>query len=112
MFQVRITGDSMETVLLSRRGVALGLAALPLSGVAGVRAARAEQSPGDAAAPAEGLSSSCESIYHERQFAARPVEVYEALTNAAKFDAVTRLSDAVTLVTAPHAQRTSISPAV
>jgi activator of HSP90 ATPase len=38
--------------------------------------------------------------------------VYEALTVAAQFDAITRLSDAVTLITAPGAQVTAISPEV
>jgi activator of HSP90 ATPase len=35
--------------------------------------------------------------------------VYEALTSAKRFDALTRLSDAVSLVTAPGAQPTTIS---
>lgn len=98
----------METALLSRRNVALALAGLPLSGVV---SARAEESRSTPSAPPEGLSKSCESIDQERQFAAPPAEVYEALTSAAKFDAVTRLSDAVTLVTAPNAKPTTISPA-
>jgi len=101
----------MRPTLLSRRTLAFGLAALPIA--AGSRARTASPAAGTAVeAPdgvGNGLTHDAESIHQELSFAAHPAAVYEALTDAAKFDAVTRLSDAVTLVTAPHAQATAIS---
>jgi activator of HSP90 ATPase len=102
----------MQRALLSRRSVTVALAALPLSSVIRAGAGWAAENTNDPSTAADGLSRSCESIYQERQFGARPAEVYEALTDATKFDALTRLSDAVTLVTAPNAKGTSISAAV
>jgi activator of HSP90 ATPase len=102
----------MEIALLSRRSVTLALASLPLSGARHARVAWSTENANAAASAAEGLSHSGESIHQERRFAAPAVTVYEALTDAAKFDALTRLSDAVTLVTAPNAKATTISPDV
>ena len=67
---------------------------------------------GESAAAGDGLSHAAESIRQVVEFNANPVRVYEALTDAKQFDAVTRLSDAVKLVTAPGAKPTSIGRAV
>ncbi|HYM27187.1 MAG TPA: SRPBCC domain-containing protein, partial [Steroidobacteraceae bacterium] len=58
---------------------------------------------------AAGLSHDAEAIHQEVTFAASPRVVYDVLTGTARFDAVTRLSDAVTLLSAPGAQATSIA---
>ena len=62
-----------------------------------------------APAQGDGLTHASESIRQEVRFEASRRRVYEALTNAAHFDAITRLSDAVALVTAANAKPTSIS---
>src|SRR5262249_6719936 len=98
----------MSPSLLTRRRAAISLAALSLSGVR-LPAARAAdpRDPG-----AAGLSHDADWIRQDVTLAAHPAAVYEALTVSARFDALTRLSDAVTLVTAPDAQPTRISPEV
>lgn len=57
----------------------------------------------------DGLTRTSEAIHQEITFKASPHAVYEALGNSQQFDALTRLSDAVTLVTAADAKPTSIS---
>ena len=64
------------------------------------------------AVDSDGLTHTAEAIHQEIAFKADRRKVYEALTNAKQFDAITRLSDAVALVTAPKAKPTSISRAV
>ncbi len=94
----------MQSIRISRRQIAAGLALLP-SGL-GVRSlAAAADAPGDEA----GLSHGAEAIHQEISFAASPQRVYEALTDEQRFDALTRLSDGLSLVTAPGAKPTSIS---
>ena len=94
----------MGSMLLTRRSLTLGLAALPAGlGVA----ATEEPKPG-----ADGLTHSSESIHQEVLFKAPRARVYQLLTRTTEFDAVTRLSDAVTLVTAPGAKPTEISARV
>ena len=66
----------------------------------------------DAGPAGAGLSHSSESIHQEIKFSASRARVYDALTNSEQFDAVTRLSDGLALVTAPGAKATSISPEV
>ena len=56
-----------------------------------------------------GLSSDAQAIHQEVELPAQCTRVYHALTDARSFDALTRLSDAVTLVTAPNAKATVIS---
>lgn len=65
----------------------------------------------EASAPAEGdgLSHSAEAIHQEIVFSAGRRRVYQALTSAKQFDALTRLSDAVHLLMAPGAKPTTIS---
>jgi activator of HSP90 ATPase len=94
------------TTLLSRRRLAIALVALPSTLIAPratMSAASSLAAHGD-----EGLSHAAESIHQELTLQASPTRVYEVLTESAKFDAVTRLSDAVTLVTAPDAKPTVI----
>ena len=54
----------------------------------------------------DGLTHTSEAIHQEITFKASPHAVYEALMSSQQFDAVTRLSDAVTLVTAADAKPT------
>ncbi len=103
----------MPSRLLSRRSVMLGIAFL--SAGPGV-STRVLGDPVDGAATppdeANGLTRSSEAIHQEVTFDASRRRVYRALTNSKRFDAVTRLSDALQLVTAPGAKRTSISGVV
>jgi activator of HSP90 ATPase len=55
------------------------------------------------------LSHTSESIHQEVRFKASRRQVYEALTSTSKFDALTRLSDGLSLLTAPGAKATTIS---
>jgi activator of HSP90 ATPase len=99
----------MLATTISRRALTVGLAAIPAGlGVARVFAA-SDTATGAAAGSSDGLSHSSESIHQEVTFKASRRQVYEALTSARKFDALTRLSDALSLVTAPGAQATQIS---
>jgi activator of HSP90 ATPase len=61
---------------------------------------------------ADGLTNNAGSIHQEITFASGCARVYQALTGAREFDAVTRLSDAVTLVSAPGAKATAITDEV
>jgi len=65
-----------------------------------------------AAEAAEGLRADAQAIHQEVDFAADCGRIYHALTDARDFDALTRLSDAVTLVTDPKAKPTAISDQV
>ena len=99
----------MLSTLLSRRALTLGLATIP----AGLGAARtlgtSDPVTEAAAAASDGLSHSSESIHQEVTFKASRRQVYEALTSAMRFDALTRLSDGLSLVTALGAKATAIS---
>jgi activator of HSP90 ATPase len=61
---------------------------------------------------AEGLSNRAASIHQQVTYPSSCARIYRALTRASEFDALTRLSDAVTLVTAPGARATAISDEV
>jgi activator of HSP90 ATPase len=65
-----------------------------------------------AAEAAEGLRADAQVIHQEVDFEADCGRIYHALTDAHDFDALTRLSDAVTLVTDPKARPTAISDLV
>ena len=100
----------MPSSLISRRALALRMATLPVgfafaTGVSAVPATMEAPKSDDG----EGLTHAAASIHQEITFEASRHRVYEALTNSKKFDAVTRLSDALTLVTAPGAKPTFIS---
>ena len=86
---------------MSRRALAFRVAAVPLWLCTAARAA--PPTGGD------GLLHASESIHQEIMFNADRRRVFEALTNTSQFDAVTRLSDGLELVTAPGAKPTSIS---
>jgi uncharacterized protein YndB with AHSA1/START domain len=100
----------MPPVLVSRRSLTVGFAALPAAFAVSAQARADSDDPG-AAKPdaADGLSHSAAAIHQEVLFKASRQRVYRLLTDAREFDAVTRLSDAVTLVTAPNAKATTIS---
>ena len=103
----------MQAAMISRRAFTCRLVAIPaaLGTAAGALAAPGNE-PGAALPAADGLSHSAETIRQEMSFDASRRRVYEALTVAKQFDAVTRLSDAVALVNAPGAKPTMISGAV
>src|SRR5579862_5172929 len=102
----------MAAALVSRRALALGLAALPTGFAAAALAAEPsgsmENSKPDAA---DGLTRTAEAIHQEISIKAERSAVYQALTDSKQFDAITRLSDAISLVTAPDAKPTSIGRA-
>lgn len=103
----------MPTNLLSRRTVALGIAALPAgmsASIPGWCASDPVDNPKESGA--EGLTRTSEAIHQEVSFRAERRAVYGALTTTKSFDAITRLSDALSLVTAPGAKPTAISRTV
>lgn len=102
----------MLSTLISRRALALGLASIPATLGAARAFATADPATAAAMGASDGLSHSAESIHQEVTFQATRRQVYEALTSAGRFDALTRLSDGVSLVTAPGAKATAISAEV
>jgi activator of HSP90 ATPase len=103
----------MRTTLVSRRAFTLGVSAVPVGLSVAARAlGETGSSVHGARAQGEGLTHSAQAIHQEVTFEASCQRVYAALTSTQQFDAATRLSDAVSLLTAPNAQATSISPAV
>lgn len=99
----------MPSTLISRRVLAFHMAAIPLGISSAARVFAAGGTEAAAPAKSDGLSQSSEAIHQEIVFNASPRRVYQALTDAKEFDAVTRLSDAVDLLAAPGAKPTSIS---
>jgi activator of HSP90 ATPase len=96
----------MPSNIISRRSVALVLAALP----AGF--APAAETPGSpkAKSPAlDGLSHVSEAIQQVVTIDASPQRVYQALTTTRDFDMITRLSDGEALLNAAGAKPTAIS---
>jgi activator of HSP90 ATPase len=100
----------MNSILISRRALAYRMAAIPLGVGMASRLGAAQIAAAASQATAQGLSHSAASIRQEVLFRATRRRVYEALTNSQQFDAVTRLSDGLALVTAAGAKPTSISP--
>jgi uncharacterized protein YndB with AHSA1/START domain len=101
---------AVYTNILSRRSMALTLAALP---VGFVIAAETPASPKTkSVAAADGLSHTAEAIRQEVTFDASPQRVYQALTAAKDFDSITRLSDGAALLAAAGAKPTAISSEV
>jgi activator of HSP90 ATPase len=99
--------SAVPSTNISRRSLALTLAALP-AGL--VRAAETPAAPKDkSAAAADGLSFTAEAIRQEVTFDASPQRVYQALTTTKDFDRITRLSDGANLLAAAGAKPTSIS---
>jgi hypothetical protein len=86
----------MPPLLVSRRSLTVGFAALPAALSAQARAD--SDDPGaEKLDAADGLSHSTAAIHQEVLFKASRQRVYRLLTDSREFDAVTRLSDAVTL---------------
>jgi len=99
----------MPATRISRRVLTLGLASLP-AGLGATRVFGASDAVTAAGAEnSNGLSHAAEAIHQEVTFKASRRQVYEALTSADRFDALTRLSDGLALVTAPGARTTAIS---
>ena len=100
----------MPSTVISRRALALGIALVPAGFTLATRSSAA---PATMAASkvveSDGLTHASETIHQEVTFKASRQRVYAALTSSKSFDAVTRLSDAIALVTAPDATPTSIS---
>lgn len=96
----------MALTSVSRRNfsgrIALLLPAIAAAGLSG--SARAAESP-----PGDGLSLGAETIHQERSFKASPKRVYAALTDAAQFDKVVRLSMAMRAGMPPGAPPTRVS---
>ena len=100
----------MPSTLISRRALALRIAVLPAGFALATRSLAALATMEDSnGVEGDGLTHASETIHQELTFKASQQRVYEALTTSKEFDAVTRLSDAITLVTAPDAKPTSIS---
>ena len=96
------------TLLLSRRSVVM--AALPATlGMSAPAWSISNDVDKPKQVGVDGLSHTAEAIHQEVIFNAAPHRIYEALTSSQQFDALTRLSDAVALVTAADAKPTSIS---
>ena len=99
----------MTSNIISRRSLAMGLAALPVGlAIADEPAAPNAKIP----AAAAGLSHTSEAIRQEVTFDASPQRVYQALTATKDFDMITRLSDGAALLAAPGAKPTAISTQV
>jgi activator of HSP90 ATPase len=102
-------GLPMLSTLISRRALTVGLGTIP-AGLGAARVFGASDIVTDAGAgTSNGLSHSSESIHQELTFKASRRQVYEALTSTSRFDALTRLSDGLSLLTAPGAKATAIS---
>jgi uncharacterized protein YndB with AHSA1/START domain len=98
----------MAALLLSRRTVVM--AALPAAlGISAPAWSISNDIDRPKRVDPDGLTHTSAAIHQELTFKASPHAVYEALMSSQQFDAITRLSDAVTLVTAADAKPTSIS---
>jgi activator of HSP90 ATPase len=93
----------MNSIYSSRRAFTAALVALPAIGASGTAST---------ANTDQGLTHTAEAIHDEVMFDASRSRVFAALTDAKQFDAVTRLSDALKMVTAPNAPATAISTEV
>jgi activator of HSP90 ATPase len=99
----------MQVPHISRRSLALTLAALPV----GLVIADTSAAPkAQRFAAADGLSHTAEAIRQEVTVEGIPQRVYQALTATKDFDMISRLSDASVLLDATGAIPTSISTEV
>jgi len=92
---------------ISRRALALTLAALPAGLVIAAETPAAPEAK--SAAAVDGLSHTSEAIRQEITLDASPQRVYQVLITTKDFDSVTRLSDGAALLAAAGAKPTSIS---
>lgn len=98
----------MPSTLISRRALTTRLIALPV-GLGIAARVSGELNDREASKPVgDGLTRTSEAIHQEVMFKGSPQRIFAALTTSKDFDAITRLSDAVTLVTAKGAKPTSI----
>jgi hypothetical protein len=97
---------------ITRRSLAIHMAALPVALTAAARGLAASNSNNVAVAITDGLSHGSEAIHQELLFNASPQRVYGALTNGKSFDAITRLSDGDALLKASGAKPTAINSEV
>lgn len=100
----------MPTMVISRRRFTAAVLPAVITAAEAARAADADTTA--AATEATGLSHTASAIHQEIDFDASSDRVYEALTSPRQFEALTRLSDGVTLLSAPGAKPTAISPEV
>jgi len=99
----------MLSALVSRRALTVGLVTIPAGLGAARMIAASDTTTTTGADTSNGLSHNSESIHQELTFKAGRRQVYDALTRTSKFDALTRLSDGLSLLTAPGAKATAIS---
>jgi len=99
----------IQSTHISRRALAVTLAALPAALTAATRGWAASNTHNIAWAVSDGLSHASEAIRQELVFNASPGRVYQALTSTKQFDAITRLSDGDALLKAAGAKPTMIN---
>ena len=99
----------MQSIQITRRALAVRIAALPIALAAATRDSAAPNPSNVALAITDGLSHTSEAIQQELVFNASPRRVYEALTSGKQFDAITRLSDGDGLLKAAGAKPTTIN---
>jgi len=97
----------MKSTPISRRSLALGLAAFPVGLVIAAETPVAPKAK--SAAAVDGLSHTSEAIRQEITLNSSPQRVYQVLITTKDFDSVTRLSDGALLLNAAGAKPTSIS---
>jgi activator of HSP90 ATPase len=102
----------MQSIQITRRALAVHIAALPIALAAATRDSAASNTNNVAVAITDGLSHTSEAIRQELVFNASPRRVYEALTSGKQFDAITRLSDGDALLKAAGAKPTMINSEV
>jgi activator of HSP90 ATPase len=105
-----LENSAMQSTHISRRSLALGLAAFPVGLVIAAESPAAPKAKSVAAV--DGLSHSSEAIRQEILLDASPQRIYHALTAAEDFEMISRLSDAAVLLNAAGAKPTSISTEV
>jgi activator of HSP90 ATPase len=110
--------STMHSTHITRRALAIGMAALPVAltaatrGLASSNINAASHTDSVAVAISDGLSHASEAIHQELLFNASPPRVYGALTSGKSFDAITRLSDGAALLKAAGAKPTMINSEV
>jgi activator of HSP90 ATPase len=85
---------------------------LPRIALLTLLAALAQTATADDEQQSTGLTADAPAIHQETVISATCARIYGALTSAHDFEAITRLSDAADLLTAPNAKATAISSRV
>jgi activator of HSP90 ATPase len=102
----------MPAPTVSRRTMVCALAAMSTGFCPPARASAESSATDGKVSRQDGLTRMSEAIHQEIIFKAARSKVFEALMNSHQFDAITRLSDAATLLTAANAKPTAISQEV